>query len=97
MRRFGQLDELAGTGGFLASDAASSVTGAAFHGPLGILTRQEAVDQAGSKRIASAHAIKNFKIFAIFCLVELAVAIADRAPIVLGSSLGFPQRCRNRL
>src|SRR6266403_6125627 len=38
-----------------------TVRGATFHRPLRILSRQESVNQAGSKGIASSYAVENFK------------------------------------
>src|SRR5437762_1040231 len=68
------------------------VRGATFHRPLRILSRQESVNQPGSKGIAPPDAVENFKVFAASCLVELAVRIADRAPIIQSRSLSFPER-----
>src|SRR5712691_5202338 len=72
-----------------------SVRGPAFHGPLRILTSQESVDQAGSKRIAPSHAIKNFQILAVFRLIELAIAITDGAPIIQCGGFCLSQRGGN--
>src|SRR6266851_875406 len=68
------------------------VRGATFHRPLRILSRQKSVNQPGSKGIAPSDAVENFKVFAASCLVELAVAIAYRAPIIQSRSLSFPER-----
>src|SRR6266849_31726 len=54
-----------------------AVRGAAFHGPLRLLSRQEPVNQTGSERIASSDTVKNFKVLAVSCLVELAIAITN--------------------
>src|SRR5438034_10918108 len=58
------------------------MSGAAFNRPLRVLPREKAVNEAGSKRVAASDAIEDFKIFTIFRLVKLAIAIADRSPIV---------------
>src|SRR6266478_3682539 len=68
-----------------------SMRRAAIHRPLRIFAGEQAVDEAGGKRIASSHAIKNLKVLPIPRLVELAVAITDRAPVVAGSGLGLAQ------
>src|SRR5436309_508007 len=68
------------------------VSGATFHRPLRILSRQESVNQAGSKGIASSDAVENLKILAVFCLVELTIAITNRTPIIQSRGLSFPER-----
>src|SRR5437763_7580313 len=60
------------------------MSGAAFNRPLRVLPREKAVNEAGSKRVAASDAIEDFKIFTIFRLIKLAIAIADRSPIVQG-------------
>src|SRR6266571_3714908 len=72
-----------------------TVRGTAFHRPLRLLSRQESVNQAGSERIASSYAIENLQVLAVSRLVELAIAIANRAPIIQSRSLRFPERGGN--
>ncbi len=54
---------------------------AAFHRPLRGLTRQEAIDQTGGERITAAHTVEDLKVFASGRFVEVAVCVADRAPM----------------
>src|SRR5438270_8633190 len=56
--------------------------GAAFYRPLWPFTGEEPVDQARRKGIASAHSIENVQVFAVLRLIKIAIAVADRAPIV---------------
>src|SRR5271156_4424468 len=69
-----------------------AVRGAALHSPLRILAGKKTVDQAGSERVASAHAIQDFQIVAVGGLKKRAVAVTDRAPIVLCCRGGLAQR-----
>src|SRR5262249_31912460 len=55
---------------------------AALDGPLRAFACEESVDQAGSKGVAAADTIENLEVFAIGSLIEIAVAVADGAPIV---------------
>ena len=71
--------------------------GAAFHRPLRLLSRQEPVNQTGSERIASSDTVENFKVLAVSCLVELAIAITNRAPVIQSRGLSFPERGSNNL
>src|SRR5579859_7155898 len=66
--------------------------GSAFDRPLRILSRQKSIDQPGCKRIAASHAVENLKIFTVSRLVELAIAITDRAPVILRGGLCFAKR-----
>src|SRR5438094_10587238 len=67
------------------------MSGAAFNRQLRVLSREKAENEAGSERVAASDAIEDFKIFTIFRLVKLAIAIADRSPIVQGGSFCFAQ------
>src|SRR5438552_18847510 len=73
------------------------MSGAAFNRPLRVLPREKAVNEAGSERVAASDAIEDFKIFAIFRLVKLAIAIADRSPIVQGGGFCFAECGGNHL
>src|SRR5205809_2005542 len=67
------------------------MSGAAFNRPLRVLPREKAVNEAGSERVAASDAIEDFKIFTTFRLVKLAIAIADRSPIVQGGGFCLAQ------
>src|SRR5207245_1822022 len=71
-----------------------SVRRPTLHGPLRLLPRQKSVDQAGRKRIASPHAIKNLQVLSILRLVKLLIAITNRAPIIQRRGFGFSQSRR---
>src|SRR5438309_2123751 len=73
------------------------MSGAAFNRPLRVLSREKAENEAGSERVAASDAIEDFKIFTIFRLVKLAIAIADRSPIVQGGSFCLAQSGGNHV
>ena len=66
-----------------------AMRGAALDRPLRVMACQETVNQAGSKGIAASDAIEDFEVLAVSCLVELAIAITDRAPIILRGRFCF--------
>src|SRR5271155_1401921 len=68
-----------------------TVRGAALHRPLRIMSRQKTIYQAGSEGIAAPDAVEDFEILAVSGLVELAIAIADGAPIILRGGFCFAQ------
>src|SRR5580658_4456702 len=70
---------------------------ATLDGSLRIVSRQKTINQPRRKRIAAANTIKNLQILPVFCLVELALAIANRAPIILRGCLRLAQRGRHHL
>ncbi len=70
----------------------SAVGGAALHGPLRVLPGEEAVDEAGGEGIAAADAIEDFQVFAVLGLIELAIVVADGAPIVQRGGFGSAWR-----
>jgi len=70
---------------------------AAFDGKLGAFVGEKAINQARGERISAAYSIVNFKILAFFGLLEIAIAIADGAPIVSRGGLGFAKRSCDHL
>src|SRR5215469_11644221 len=60
------------------------VCSAALHGPLGSLPFQEPVYQSRGERISASDSIIDFHIEPGWRLVQAALAVADRAPIVPG-------------
>src|SRR6476646_541672 len=64
----------------------------AFDRPLRILSRQKSIDQPRCEGVAASHAVENLKIFTISRLVELAIAITDRAPVILRGGFCFAKR-----
>src|ERR1700723_378029 len=69
-----------------------AVRRATFHGPLRALAGEQSINQPGGERIAAAHAVINFQIVSAGSFVEFAIAVADRAPIVVRGAGGFAQR-----
>ena len=70
---------------------------AAFDGKLRTLAGEETINQARSERVSAADPIVNFEILAFLGLVEIAIAIADGAPIVSRGRLCFAKRGRYHL
>src|SRR5262249_2790460 len=72
-----------------------SVRGAVFDRELGPLAGQESVYQSRRERIAATDPVEDFQVLAQPGLMELAVAITDRAPIVDRRGPGVTQRRRH--
>src|SRR5581483_3083275 len=68
---------------------------AAFHGPLRTLLRQEAINQARGKRVTTTDAVEDLEVRSMCGLIELAIGIADRSPVVQRRSAGLTQGCRD--
>src|SRR5260370_34241518 len=59
-----------------------SMSGAAFDGPLGVLSRKKAINETRSKRVTATDTVENLDILAILGLIEIALVVANRAPVV---------------
>src|SRR5713101_2144932 len=68
------------------------MSGSAFDGPLRVLSREKTVNEARSKGVTAANTVENFEILAILGLIEIALVVANRAPIVSRGSGGFAKR-----
>src|SRR6202166_4638056 len=69
-----------------------SMSGTAFYGPLSILTREKAINQARGEGITAANTIENLEVLAIFGLIEIAVVVANSSPIIARRGGGFAER-----
>src|SRR5581483_8244287 len=67
----------------------------ALHGPLRLVARKKAINQAGSKRIASTHAVIDLKIFPHARFVEVSAVETYGAPVVHGCGFRMPQGGRD--
>src|SRR5260370_33477463 len=74
-----------------------AVGGAAFYGPLRILPGEETVNETAGEGIAAANAVENFQAFAVRGLIELAIVVADGAPIIQRSCCALAPRGGNDL
>src|ERR1700680_3355690 len=68
------------------------MSGTAFDGPLRILAREKSINQTGGERITAANTIKNLEVLAVFGLIEIAVVVANRSPIISRRGGRFAER-----
>src|SRR5260370_30116632 len=65
--------------------------GGGFDGPLGVLSGKKAINETRSKRVTAADTVENLEILAILGLIEIALVVANRAPIVSRGGGGFAE------
>src|SRR5215467_14273423 len=75
----------------IASSGDGAMCGAAFDRPLRAMAGEESVDEAGSERVPAAHPIIDLEILPRRGLVELAVHVNHRSPVVVGRGGGEPK------
>src|ERR1035437_8776366 len=73
-----------------------AVSTSAVDGPLRALLVEEAVDQAGSKRVAAADTVEDLEVGHWTRLVERTLVVAHRAPVVDARRLRMAQRGSDR-
>src|SRR5712691_869985 len=59
-----------------------SMSSTAFDGPLRVLSCEKTINKTRSKRVTAANTVENLEILAILGLIEIAVVVTNRAPIV---------------
>src|SRR6185503_8458409 len=74
-----------------------AVRGAALDRPLRALAGEQAVDQPRGEAVAAADSVEDLEVLAALRLVEPAVPVAHRAPVVEGCGLRVPERRRDDL
>src|ERR1700722_6150818 len=73
----------------------SSVSSAALHRPLSVFAREESVNSSRGEGISSTGSVVDFQVLSCGGLIEFAVVIADRAPVIDGGTLGESQSRRH--
>src|SRR5213082_1277088 len=74
-----------------------SVRRSTLHTPLRLLPRQKPVNQPGSKRVPSPDPVKNLQILPVLLLIELSIAVTNRAPVIQRRGFCLPQSRRHHL